>query len=48
MGKTNHHKPTVAYIMGHTEEVLDNHYAYDTIALVDKQKTMDCMYERIA
>lgn len=41
-------KPTVAYIMGHTEEVLDNHYAYDTIALADKQNTMDSLYECVA
>lgn len=41
-------KPTVAYIMGHTEEVLDRHYAYDTISLAEKQNTMDSMYEEVA
>lgn len=41
-------KPTVAYIMGHTEEVLDKHYAYDTIALAEKQTTMDGLYTDVA
>ena len=41
-------KPTVAYIMGHTEDVLDKHYAYDTISLVDKQNAMDSLYDNVA
>lgn len=41
-------KATVAYIMGHTERVLDEHYAYDTVSLEDKQNTMDKLYTKVA
>lgn len=41
-------KATVAYIMGHTERVLEEHYAYDTVSLEDKQNTMDKLYTNVA
>lgn len=37
-------RATVSHIMGHTEEVNQKHYDYDTIIIKQKQDTMDNLY----
>lgn len=37
-------RATVSHIMGHTEDVDERHYDYDTVQLSDKQAAMDRLY----
>lgn len=41
---TIYDRATVSHIMGHTEDVDEKHYDYDTVQLSDKQNSMDRLY----